>query len=105
MSKQLNIDNVKRNDFFKDVFDIRSFIILFAVFSLVSIWSANMVYNNTRKITSLNKEVQNLKAEYVSTKTILMTKSKRSYLLKKAEFFGLYESKNPLKIIYLENEY
>ena len=98
----LNIKNLKNSDFFKDLFDIQSFVIVFAVFSLISIWSSDQVYNKTKEIKELNKEIEYLKVEYVATRTILMTKGKRSVLLKKADSFGLFQSDKPIKIIYLE---
>ncbi len=99
-----SINTFKNNQLFKDLFDIKSFVIVFAVFSFISISSADMVYNKTRKIKNLNKKLESLKAEYVSTRTMLMTKSKRSVLLKKAEAFGLIESNKPVKTIYFKNE-
>lgn len=59
-----------------------------------------MVYNRTKKIKDLNKELENLKSEYISTRTILMSQSKRSYLLEKAQVFGLVECDNPPTVIY-----
>jgi len=95
-----NISNFKKTEFFKDLFDIKSFVILFALFSFISIWSSEMVYNRTKKIKDLNKELENLKSEYISTRTILMSQSKRSYLLEKAQVFGLVECDNPPTVIY-----
>ena len=100
MNKLFNISNFKRTEFFKDLFDIKSFVILFALFSFLSIWSSEMVYNKTKKIKDLNKELENLKSEYISTRTILMSQSKRSYLLEKAQVFGLVECDNPPTVIY-----
>ena len=57
-----------------------------------------------KKIKHLNTDLKNLKAEYISTRTILMTKSKRSSLIKKAYSFGLIESENPPKVIYVKHE-
>tara|TARA_B100000902_G_scaffold385273_1_gene426423 strand:- start:437 stop:760 length:324 start_codon:yes stop_codon:yes gene_type:complete len=104
-SKLINTKKLKNNDLFRDLFDVRSFVILFTIFSIISISCADLVYNKTSQIESLNKELQNLKSEYVATKTILMMKSKKSHLIDKAEKYGLFESKKPVKIIYLKNEY
>lgn len=100
MKNIFNVLNFKKTDFFKDLFDIKSFVILFALFSFISIWSSEMVYNRTKKIKELNKELENLKAEYISIRTILMSQSKRSYLLEKAQVFGLVECDNPPTVIY-----
>ncbi|MBF25668.1 MAG: hypothetical protein CMP49_04030 [Flavobacteriales bacterium] len=105
LSKLINNTQFKSNDLFRDLFDVRAFVILFTVFSIISISCANRVYNKTSTIESLKRELQNLKSEYVSTKTILMMKSKRSHLIEQAEVYGLIESNQPLQIIYLEDEY
>ena len=104
INKLFNIPNFRDNDFFKDLFDIKSFVIVFTLFSFISIWSSEMVYNRTKKIKHLNTDLKNLKAQYISTRTILMTKSKRSSLIKKAYSFGLIESENPPKVIYVKHE-
>jgi len=97
----LNIKSFKN----KDLFDIRSFIIVFSIYSIISIWSADSVYKKAIIIKDLKDEVKLLKSEYVYKKTILMTRSRRSYLLKKAETFGFSQSMKPLTTIYLEDEY
>ena len=101
-NKLLNLKNIRKSEFFKDIFDIQSFVIVFTIFSLISIWSAEAVYVKSKKIKILNKELSNLKAEYISVKTELMSKSKRSFLVDKASSFGLTESTEPLAVIYLE---
>ena len=101
ISSLLNIKNLKN----KDLFDIRSFIVAFSIYSIISIWSADSVYKKAIIIKDLKDEVKLLKSEYVYKKTILMTRSRRSYLLKKAEIFGFSQSMTPLMTIYLKNEY
>lgn len=96
----LNIKNLKN----KDLFDIRSFVIVFSVYSLVSICSADVVYNKDRKIKNLRTKVETLKSEYVFVRTRLMSQSKESYLLKKGFDFGFSHSEKPAKIIYSGNE-
>ena len=99
--KQLfNIKNLKN----KDLLDIRPFVIVFSIYSLISIWSADAVFNKQKKLKGLLKEVKILKTEYVSTRTILMSRSKRSYLLKKAQSFEFIQPTKPLTIISLKNE-
>ena len=100
MTKLFNPSNWKKTDFFKDLFDIKSFVILFTLFSFISIWSSEVVYNRTKQIKNLNKELEQLKAEYIFTRGLLMNQSKRSYLLNKANSFGLIESDNPPHVIY-----
>ena len=101
IKKLLNIEHLKN----KDLFDIRSFVGVFTLYSIISISCSNLVYNQARDIKSLNQEVKVLKAKYISVKTILMNEKKESKLLKKAEFFGFYPPKNPSKIIYVSNEH
>ena len=98
--KVFNIKNIRN----QDLFDIRSFVIVFSVYSFISIGCSDIVYNKDREIKNLLKKVKVLKAEYVSVRTILMTKSKNSTILKKAESFGFQQSKNPSKIMYLNYE-
>tara|TARA_B100001250_G_scaffold414621_1_gene454776 strand:- start:11882 stop:12190 length:309 start_codon:yes stop_codon:yes gene_type:complete len=100
MNKLFNSSGFKNTDFFKDLFDIKSFVILFTLFSFISIWSSEVVYNRTKQIQNLSKELEQLKAEYIFTRGLLMNQSKRSYLLNKAYFFGLVESDNPPHVIY-----
>ena len=100
IKKLFNIENLKNTDFF----NIRRFVVLFIVFSLISICSADLVVNKDKKINQLYQEIKVLKSEYVSTKTILMTKSKRSYLLEKAEKFDFFPSQKPLTTIYSKYE-
>ena len=100
VKKLFNIENLKNTDFF----NIRRFVVLFLLFSLISISSADLVENKDKKINQLSQEIKVLKSEYISTKTILMTKSKRSYLLEKAEKFDFFPSQKPLTTIYLKYE-
>ena len=83
----------------KDLFNIRSFIILFAIYSLISIWLAHSATRKDKTINSLVEEATILKSEYVGSKTILMHKTKRSNLLDKAESFAFYLPKKPITII------
>ena len=98
--KILNIENLKNTDFF----NIRRFIIVFTTYSLISIWLANSVSNKDKELMDLSQEVKILKSEYVATKTILMSESKRSYLLQKAEVFGFFLSPKPLTTIHFYDE-
>ena len=97
----LNINNLKN----KDIFNIRSFIIVFSIYSLISIWSSDTIYTNSLEIQTLREKYKNIKQEYIDTRTILMTISRESYLLEKAEGFGLIKSTYPPHIIYLSDEY
>ena len=100
IKKVLNIENLKNTDFF----NIRRFIIVFTTYSLISIWLANSVSNKDKELMDLSQEVKILKSEYVATKTILMSESKRSYLLQKAEALDFFSSQKPLTSIQFYDE-
>ena len=100
ITKLLNIRQIKNQDFF----DIRSFVLVFSIYSIVSISCADKVYNQSVKIKILRQDLKYLKARYISTRTVLMNERKASKLLKKAEVFGFLPASNPSKVIYL-NEY
>ena len=100
-SKFLNIENLKN----KDLFDIKSFVTVFAVYSLISIVCADIVYQKDIKIKKSREEVKALKAQYISIKTQLMSVSKESQLLQKAELFGFVAPTQPTKIINFNYEY
>tara|TARA_Y100001968_G_C19032050_1_gene560309 strand:- start:46 stop:351 length:306 start_codon:yes stop_codon:yes gene_type:complete len=97
IKKFFSINNLKN----KDLFDIRSFIIVFSIYSIISIWSADSVYKKAIVIKQLKEELQLLKSQHISTRTALMTSTKYSYLLKKGATFGLFEPEEPLKTLYL----
>ncbi len=94
--KLLNIEKLKHTDLFR----IRSFIVLFSIYSVISIWSADAVYQRAIKIKKLKDEVKLLKAEYVHVKSVLMYRTKQSQLLEQAEKFGFKQSHHPVKVIY-----
>ena len=96
----LSIENLKNPDFF----NIRRFVFLFVLYSLISIWSANSVSKKDQKINELSKKLQTVKSEYVAVKTLLMHENKRSNLLRKAKNFNFLPSSKPITTIKLEYE-
>ena len=100
VKKLLNIENLKNTDFF----NIRRFIFVFTTYSLISIWLSNSVANKDKELMDLSQEVKLLKSEYVTTKTILMSESKRSSLLEKAEGLYFFSSQKPLITIHFNDE-
>ena len=70
--------------------------VLFLTF-LGLIYIANIYYaeENIREIDDLNRELKELRYEYVSTHTKLMHISKQSELAKRLEVLGLKESTTP----------
>ncbi len=61
------------------------------------IYIANIYYaeENIRKIDDINRELKELRYEYISNHTKLMHISKQSELAKKLEFLGVKESTTP----------
>tara|TARA_Y100001933_G_scaffold254784_1_gene296946 strand:+ start:154 stop:483 length:330 start_codon:yes stop_codon:yes gene_type:complete len=101
IAKFLNIEKLKN----KDLFDIKSFVIVFSIYSLISIACADVVYQQDRKIKTLREDLKEFKAQYISVKTQLMSETKESALLTKAELFGFVQPSKPTKIIYCNDEY
>tara|TARA_B100000427_G_scaffold187568_1_gene155960 strand:+ start:49 stop:360 length:312 start_codon:yes stop_codon:yes gene_type:complete len=100
ITKLLSIRTIKNKDFF----DIRSFVLVFSIYSIISIACADRVYNQSVEIKILRQELKSLKTRYISTRTVLMNERKASKLLRKAELFGFIPASNPPKVIYLNNE-
>ena len=96
----LNIKILKKTG----LFDIRAFVFVFMLYSLISIWSANSIATQDKKLDILFNEIKLLKSKYVSTKTILMDKTRQSNLLKRGEDFYFFQSNQPIKTISLEYE-
>tara|TARA_Y100001968_G_C19406044_1_gene743678 strand:+ start:1537 stop:1848 length:312 start_codon:yes stop_codon:yes gene_type:complete len=101
LKKFLNIETLKN----QDLFDIKSFVAVFSIYSIISIACADLVYNRALEIKKLNQEVKVLKAKYISIRTILMNEKKESKLLKKASVFGFEPPATPPTIIRLNYEY
>ena len=98
INKLLSIKN-------KDFFDIKSFVIAFVIYSLISIWFADRIVNQDKKLDKLAQEVKILKSTYVYHKTHLMKLTKQSSILKKAEGFDLFLPLKPIKTIVLNYEH
>ena len=86
----------------KDFFAIRSFVFVFALYSIISIGFTYHIENQDRRLSQLSDEVKVLKVRYVNYKTHLMSLTKQSFLLKKAESFQLYRPTKAVKNIELE---
>lgn len=98
--KLLNIENLKNKDFF----DIKSFVMVFSIYSIISISCSDRVYNQAKKTKQLTQDLKLVKAQYISTRTILMHEAKESKLLEKAALFEFSLPIKPLQIIYIKNE-
>ena len=87
-----------------DLFNIRSFIMLFAIYSFISVWLANVSTNKDLRLGHLIEKLKIIKSEYVTNKTTLMNLSKRSNLVEKANQFDFFLANEPIIIIQLEHE-
>ena len=86
------------------LFDIRAFVLFFTIYSLISIWSANSMLHQDKRLSAFLNEIKVLKYQYVSTKTTLMNKRKYSNLLKKGLDFNFSRPHKPIQTIYLQYE-
>lgn len=79
--------------------------VLFIAF-LAFAYIANNFYaeGKVRNISKIQKELKEIKYEYISTKSKLMQLSKQSQIAKKMEGTGIKENTEPVKIIRIENE-
>tara|TARA_B100000427_G_C15328937_1_gene515922 strand:+ start:74 stop:385 length:312 start_codon:yes stop_codon:yes gene_type:complete len=103
----MNIRNIISKKILENtgLFDIRAFVLFFTIYSLISIWSANSMMEQDKKLDNLLNEIKVLKYQYVSTKTTLMNKSKYSNLLKKGLDFNFSQPNQPIQTIYLQYEH
>ena len=88
----------------RDLFDIKSFVIVFTIYSLISIWLANASVKKDKTLNSMIEKVEVLKSEYVISKTKIMSQTKYSKLLEKANSFEFYSPDKPITILSLEYE-
>ena len=100
------LQELKKNQFFQntDLFHIRSFVILFAIYSFISVSLANISINQDLKLSSLQENLKIIKSEYVLNKTVLMNLSKRSNLVQKANSLDFFSADQPITIIHLNHE-
>lgn len=82
------------------------YMLYLCLLALIYIANGYLAEDTVRKLNSANKEVKELRSEYITTKSELMYKSKQSQL---AEFIvekgmGLEESYEPPKKVIVERE-
>lgn len=76
------------------------------VLGLFYISNTHYADKTVRRINELQAEVEDLRADYTTTKADLMFASKQSEVARKVSAFGLKESlKPPYKIVVNEDEY
>ena len=107
MSKVKNgIYNVLRGKFLvsEDSFKNWRFIIFVVFLMLLMIGSSHSIDKKVMEISSLNKEIKELKAEFVDTRSISMRMKLESTVRNKVEEFGLKPSENPPQVIKVEKK-
>jgi cell division protein FtsL len=80
------------------------FLIYLAFLAFVYISVDYMAEGQVRKIGQLEKEVKELRYEYVSVKSNLMSISKQSQLEKRLERLGIKENNEPVKVIHIKQK-
>ena len=104
--KQTLLQKIKENQFFKKsgLFNIRSFIFLFTLYSLISVWLSSISSDKDKKINYLKEKSKKVKTEYVSKRATLINLTNRTNLLEKAAEFDFYAPSEPITVIKLNDE-
>jgi len=76
-----------------------TFIVFLAAIAIVYIWNTHLSERLIRKISDTNKEVKEVRWQYMNKKTKLMDESKQSQIAKQVEPLGLNELRVPPKKI------
>ncbi len=80
------------------------YLLFLALLAFVYITNDYVLENKVRTISSLEREVKELRYEYISVKSDLMTLSKQSQLEKRLEGLGIKENKEPVKTIIIHTK-
>jgi len=75
------------------------FLLFLTFMAFIYITNDYMVERRVRKISKLERELKELRYEYVSVKSNLMSISKQSQLEKRLERLGIKENNEPVKVI------
>lgn len=79
--------------------------VFLSVLALLYIFNSHLADKTVRRIDKLKKEVEDLRADYITLKASYMFDSKQSEVAKKVEHMGLVESKRPpFKLVVREKE-
>ena len=73
-----------------------------AALALPYIYDRHRAERNVRRVDALNKEVKDLRAEYITLKSEHMSASKQSDVAQRLEMFGIEELSSPPKRIEIE---
>ena len=85
-------------------FRIFPFVLFIAFIAFIYIANNFTAERKVRNISKIQKELKEIKNEYISTKSSLTQLSKQSQIAKRIEHSGIIESTEPVKIIRIENE-
>ncbi len=80
------------------------YLLFLALLAFVYITNDYVLENKVRRISSLERQVKELRYEYISVKSDLMTLSKQSQLEKRLEGLGIKENKEPVKAIIIHTK-
>jgi len=78
------------------------FLLFLAGLAFIYITNDYVLENKVRKITKMEREIKELRYEYISVKSNLTTLSKQSQLAKRLESLGIKETNQPLKTIVIK---
>ncbi|HEY3430105.1 MAG TPA: FtsL-like putative cell division protein [Cyclobacteriaceae bacterium] len=99
---------LKLESYFEEGFPVQHLpkIIFVVALGLFYIGNTHYAEKTVRKISNMQAEVEDLRADYTTMKSDLMFASKQSEVAKKVKAFGLEESlEPPTKIVVEEGEY
>lgn len=74
-----------------------------AALAMPYIYNSHRAERNVRRVDALNKEVKDLRAEYITLKSEHMSASKQSDVAQRLEMFGIEELSSPPKRIEIED--
>ena len=80
------------------------FLLFFAFMAIIYIGNSYYAEKNIRKIEKLQKEVKELRYEYITNKSKLMQSSRQSMVAKSLKNKGIKESTVPPNKIFVEKE-
>ena len=99
---------LKLENYFEEGFPVQYLPKIFFVMALAILYISNTHYaeKTVRKISNIQAEVEDLRADYTTLKSDLMFASKQSEVARKVSQFGLEESlEPPHKIVVEKGEY
>jgi len=101
-----SIYNVLKGKFLvsEDSFKNWRFIIFIVILMLMMIGSAHSIDKKVMEIADLNKEIKELRAEFLDTRSISMKMRLESTIRKKVKEEGIVPSENPPQVISVTRE-